>query len=245
MDITLKRRDFLKLLTFPIAAHFSNAAHGIEKRPVYDIRDYGAAPGINNFRSLSKAIEVAHNNAGIVYIPSGTWPIDLSESPNHLKQGWKFVQIKSNISIIGDGEEKSILKITAGVNRRSSVLAGVKAKNIELTGFTIDCNFYGHRSQHVDARINGITFFDSEECLVEKVSVVDGYGYGIWIAGGQRNTCKSCFVRGFGDNIELTNTNNNLIFNNKIYCDQKKLCILSLRKSICKFWNNLIPRRII
>ncbi|WP_404385136.1 right-handed parallel beta-helix repeat-containing protein [Caenispirillum salinarum] len=179
------------------------------------VTDFGAAPdpGRDNLSAFQAALEhAAEIGGGTVHVPEGVWHIKFDRKVNSLK-------IPSNVTLKGAGQD-TIISVMQQTEDRTHVFTNANWKkgnsNIAISDVTIRCNGFGWQEGSRDARINGVTFWNVANSSVERVSVTEGHGYGIWLTGkSARCVVKQCSVTDFGDYIELSNgATNNLIVDN-------------------------------
>jgi len=186
-----------------------------ESCSVFPITEYGAVSGgvFDNTAIIQAAIYDAAKSRGVVVIPSGVWGVGFDTVTS--------IKIPSGVSIIGTGNG-SVLKVLTQTLHRTHVFTNsdweAGNKDITISSLHIDCSGFGTQDSG-DHRINGITFWRVSNGKAIDVSVVDGFGYGIWCFESERCLVEKCYIRNFNDGIEFSNST--------IYCK----CINNLVES--------------
>jgi parallel beta-helix repeat protein len=89
-----------------------------------EVRDYQL--NVLNFTNVQTALTSAENAS--LYFPAGTYDIDTT------------LTIPSNIRIFGDGEGKTILRLTGSFSASASLLSNISGSNITFENITFDGN---------------------------------------------------------------------------------------------------------
>lgn len=171
--------------------------------PNINILAYGASTSASasaNRVAIQAAIDAASTaGGGIVYIPNGTYTIGLT---SHTSGGIVGLQMKSNVTLIGQSRDNAILKqeaasISGGTYHRLIMTdQAATVSNIVLRDFCVDGN---SSAQPSNGNGGNIILATVSNGLIDGVKSINANGQGIQItndtaAYGTNNTIRGCYV---------------------------------------------------
>ncbi|HEX2562073.1 glycosyl hydrolase family 28-related protein [Phenylobacterium sp.] len=150
---------------------------------IFNVRDFGAKGDGSTLdtAAIQKALDAAYAaGGGTVYIPRGTYIVhsisgDASDGA---------LQIRSGVSLVGDGMGQSNIKVMDGeVSKISGIVrtpSGEVTKNVVIRDLTLDGN-HQNNSGEIDGFFCGVTpgstLYD-ENILIERVEIMNVSRYG-------------------------------------------------------------------
>lgn len=138
---------------------------------------------------LQSAIDEASETGATVYLPEGTYAI----VPTLQDIGHVGLWIKSNVAICGDGP-KSIIKLVGGSDG-SRALSGSEMSNVVLRDFAVDGNAESATVKWAGEQRHNIFITRSERVLVQRMTVYQSMGDGIFLYGGTHSSVvEDCYA---------------------------------------------------
>lgn len=152
---------------------------------IYDVRDYGATADdlSDDSAAIQAAIDAAYEaGGGTVWIPSGLYYV--SGDPTNSSAG--AVEVRTNVTLTGDGPGNTILKLVDGFDERINGIVRTSAKedasNVVISNLTID----GNRDNNLGFQTGVITGVKESsdgrihtDITISNVEVMNANGYGI------------------------------------------------------------------
>lgn len=151
---------------------------------VVNVTDFGAVADddIDDTQYINNAIN-SLSNGGVVFIPSGTFIINVSECVNLI----------DNVTLIGNGKT-TIIKLADNQNELNNMIKVESKKNVNIYNFVVDGN-----RENQDNEITtqyGIFVSGSKNCNVANVYVKNTNGVGIHLYNSDYCTVYMCFSVG-------------------------------------------------
>jgi len=144
------------------------------------------------------AIQTALTNAGTlattlgranVYIPTGTYIIS------------NYLNVPSNVSIIGDGISSIVKKQSSPARLTNLVFRNVLNSNVYFYNLKVEGNKeYANTTSSLDENYGIVTYL-SNNIILDRVHVSNVYGIGIGFSNSQNNLAKNCKVE-FSGNLQ-------------------------------------------
>jgi parallel beta-helix repeat protein len=156
-----------------------------EKMATFNVLDFGATADdlSDDSAAIQAAIDAAYElGGGIVYIPAGTFII----SGNKADPSQGCVEVRSNVTLIGEGMGETILKLADNYDARINGLirtpVSESASNVTIKNLTIDGNRQNN-TDHQAGIITGVKANDDgkihESITISNVEVMNCTGYGV------------------------------------------------------------------
>lgn len=150
---------------------------------IFNVRDYGAKGDGSTLdtAAIQRALDAAYQaGGGVVYIPAGTYIVHSMSG----KASDGALQIRSNVSLVGDGMGRSNLKVMDGEDSKITGIvrtpSGEVTKNVVIRDVTIDGN-HQNNSGEIDGFFCGVTPGSTqydENILIERVEIMNVSRYG-------------------------------------------------------------------
>lgn len=149
-----------------------------------DITTFGAIPNdnIDDTTAIQNAIN-SLTNGGVVYIPSGTFLVNVDDCIN----------LNNNIALLGNGNS-SILKLIDNQTNLNNILKAESKQNVVIYNLAIDGN---RANQNNDTTTQyGVFISGSSNCFIEKVYVYNTNGVGIHLYNTKNSIVNQCYSIG-------------------------------------------------
>lgn len=150
---------------------------------IFNVRDYGAKGDGSTLdtAAIQRALDAAHAaGGGTVYIPAGTYIVHSISG----KASDGALQIRSNVTLVGDGMGASNIKVMDGEDTKITGIlrtpSGEATKNVVVRDLTLDGN-HQNNSGEIDGFFCGVTPGSTqydENILIERVEIMNVSRYG-------------------------------------------------------------------
>lgn len=178
-----QEHDAFSLTTSPTGVHNVEAGASAGDR-VFNVRDYGAyGDGVHVDRAaIQKAVDAAYAaGGGTVYVPAGVYII----ANGSLNKSDAGIQMRSNVTLTGDGMGQTVLRVAAGNNKDITGVVrtpfGEETHNVTVSNLTIDGNRDANSSGKVDGLYCGTAPGSTEQdsdITFSRIEILDCSGYG-------------------------------------------------------------------
>ena len=179
------------VLLFLVAAGYL-AADPAQAASWLNVRDLGAkGDGISDdTAAIQKAIDQAGTTP--VYLPAGTYVV--KDAGADVSAGGNLaLKLRSGLTLYGDGAS-TVIRLQGGTDW-TRVLSAKGQSGIHLHDFTVDANAASGAVTGTGEQRHGIFLTACTDSLVERVTVTQSLGDGIFLYGGsQRVTVQDCTV---------------------------------------------------
>ena len=170
--------------------NFTASENGEEQ--IFDVRTYGATgDGVtDDSAAFASAVAAATAARGTVHIPAGTYLATMAIT-------------KGAITIEGEGKDATVIK-ASNTTDAARVVAVANSDGTIIKDLTID----GNKSERSGQKPIGysLLLFQSSDCTIENVRVVNSTVIGIGISASKRTRVSKCDVDGSGwQNITTLN----------------------------------------
>ncbi len=184
----------------------------------FSVKDYGAkGDGVTNDRAAIQACIDAAGAGNEVYVPSGTYRLVPAEYSGGVSIG---LLLASNVTVRGQGDS-SLLVVDGGTDWTRGVVAKSQT-GIVLKDFKIDMRASTAQLTGNGEQRHGVFFSGCTQSLVERVTVTQPLGDGIFLYGGCSGvTVRDCTAIGGTTNnprvgINVQGANHSLVIGNKV-----------------------------
>jgi len=187
-----------------------------------DLFGFVKSKNFDNFNAFQSLFNYYDGKNVELVMPSGNYGVSFNKTPkfflNNKGASHAGIKIPSNVHFNGNNLNLYVLE---NLSARTHVFTNSDWEkgnsNIVIRNINIFTNGRGIKKKGTDYRINGISLIRTKNSTIDKVSIIDGYGYGIWLWSSSNNTIINSYVSEFEDGIELARESQyNLIFNNRV-----------------------------